>query len=410
MAAKNTAAKAANAAVAAATSSSSGSNGNTSMRLLAIPLARAKAGAHPIVTYVAQRAAAHPASSSSSATSSSSFDPQGETKTPLATRLLTRASNFWMDLGKPGAKSTFDWKRRTYNVGEKLMDRIDYTEWSLKAIDPALGPEIKRSKSAEGHQEGEGMRAATGDAGSLAKEHGIVSGQGDIPLLYPSTLPSGDFRVSPTVLLGSLRNLVSHRTPHHRQRLIYCVVGMPFTIPFALVPVIPNLPFFYLCWRAYSHWKAWKASEYLQGMIALGRIKAVQSKDLEDMLAAAAPLSKGEQDAKPVSSTLDGAASPESSKAPPEPEPEDERMILQPHHIDLLNKRFDLDRQSIVDLRRARMQAQAQLQVQVQAQVQADEQEQEQQQQTKCGVLHELQRVAQLADKEQQEQQGRNNG
>ena len=54
--------------------------------------------------------------------------------------------------------------------------------------------------------------------------------------------------------MHSLSALAARRTPHHRKYLIWCIVGMPFTAPFALIPVVPNLPFFYLVWRAYSHW------------------------------------------------------------------------------------------------------------------------------------------------------------
>jgi hypothetical protein len=41
----------------------------------------------------------------------------------------------------------------------------------------------------------------------------------------------------------------------HRSKLIWSVVIMPFTAPFMLIPVIPNLPFFYVLYRAWSHWK-----------------------------------------------------------------------------------------------------------------------------------------------------------
>jgi hypothetical protein len=41
----------------------------------------------------------------------------------------------------------------------------------------------------------------------------------------------------------------------HRSKLIWSIVIMPFTAPFMLVPVIPNLPFFYVLYRAWSHWQ-----------------------------------------------------------------------------------------------------------------------------------------------------------
>jgi hypothetical protein len=45
-----------------------------------------------------------------------------------------------------------DWKRRTYKTGEKLMDRIEYEEWALKAVDPTLGPSLNPVKKSEGEE------------------------------------------------------------------------------------------------------------------------------------------------------------------------------------------------------------------------------------------------------------------
>ena len=104
------------------------------------------------MTYVAHRPKVADASSSSS--SGSADATAAEAKPSIATRLLNKASDFWIGLGKPGVKSTFDWKRRTYNGGEKLMDRIEYQEWSLKGIDPALGPSIRHPTGQEGKEGG----------------------------------------------------------------------------------------------------------------------------------------------------------------------------------------------------------------------------------------------------------------
>ncbi len=94
------------------------------------------------------------------------------------------------------------------------MDRIEYQEWALKGIDPAMGPKL--------------MGGSLKDAEKKASDKGIPQ-LDHIPLLYPSSL------LKPDRLLTSLKNLTDHRTPHHYRRFWYCVVGMPFTIPFALI-------------------------------------------------------------------------------------------------------------------------------------------------------------------------------
>lgn len=52
-----------------------------------------------------------------------------------------------------------------------------------------------------------------------------------------------------------LERLSTERNAIHRKRLVWSLIGLPISVPFALVPVIPNLPFFYLAYRAFSHWK-----------------------------------------------------------------------------------------------------------------------------------------------------------
>ncbi|WBW74183.1 mitochondrial hydrogen/potassium transport system protein [Schizosaccharomyces osmophilus] len=42
----------------------------------------------------------------------------------------------------------------------------------------------------------------------------------------------------------------------HRNNLIANIVGLPLTIPFILVPIVPNVPGFYLCYRAYCNYRA----------------------------------------------------------------------------------------------------------------------------------------------------------
>ncbi|KAK0545485.1 hypothetical protein OC846_005650 [Tilletia horrida] len=226
------------------------------MRLIAVPLARLRPGSQPVSTFLAQRAPIV-------------LPPKSQTKPddpvkklPLASRLSARASAFWMSLGDPNAKSTFDWKKRTYRLGEGIMDRIEYEEWALKGIDPALAPSLKHPTS---HQT---------DADESADS---VSDQVNVPLLYPPSL------LKPQPLLRSLQTLASHRTPHHRKWMWVCLIGAPLTAPFALVPVIPNLPFFYLAWRAWSHWKAYQSSAYLSELIAQNRLVPTASKELDNV-------------------------------------------------------------------------------------------------------------------------------
>lgn len=183
------------------------------MRLIAVPLARARPASHPISTFVAQTAS-RAAEKAAADAAAKQKDGSNQSKLPFTTRMLNKASAFWIDLGRTDQKSTFEWKRRTYVLGERLMDRIEYQEWALKGIDPAMGPHLMSGRPKD-------AVAETSDSGIPKLDH--------IPLLYPPSL------LQPERLLKSLKNLTDHRTPHHYRRFWYCVVGMPITIPFALV-------------------------------------------------------------------------------------------------------------------------------------------------------------------------------
>ncbi|GAK62275.1 uncharacterized protein PAN0_001d0474 [Moesziomyces antarcticus] len=291
------------------------------MRLIAVPLARARPSSHPISTFVAQTASRAAEKAAAAAAAKQQNDAS---KPPLSTRLLNKASAFWIDLGRTDQTSTFDWKRRTYVLGERLMDRIEYQEWALKGIDPAMGPLRHESKAKQAD-------VAAADTGIPKLDH--------IPLLYPPSL------LEPQRLLKSLKNLTDHRTPHHYRRFWYCVVGMPITIPFALVPVVPNLPFFYLVYRAFSHWKAYKSSQYLSTLISQDRVQPTESKELDEIFAQTSP--------PPPTETSEASDKPQDAVVP---KVQDDRMLFLPHHIPMLMERMEFPEWVRADLRRARLQ------------------------------------------------------
>ncbi|CAO1622508.1 unnamed protein product [Sympodiomycopsis kandeliae] len=286
------------------------------MRLIAIPLARVRPGAQPVSTFLAQRTplpSAIPATPTPTATTGTSSSPSpssSDKQQPLSTRILTKASDFWLALGRDGEDgkklAVFDWKRKTYNLGEKLMDRIEYEEWALKAVDPSLGPDVKSV---------------------VTSAQDKPPPQESIRIHYPPSL------ISPEHLISNINNLAATRAPHHRSRMIACVIGMPFTIPFMLVPVVPNLPFFYLVWRAWSHYKAYQSSIYLSSLLSQNRI---------------IPFSDTSIDA--VFKQVHSSSSPDAANS---------QLILTPEHIQELKTVLELNQQAQIELTRAWQQTKA---------------------------------------------------
>ncbi|KAH8592979.1 mitochondrial K+-H+ exchange-related-domain-containing protein [Bisporella sp. PMI_857] len=140
-----------------------------------------------------------------------------------------KAADIWADWEKKES----GWQRKVVDYGNQALRRIPFEEWGLKSIPPLSN----RRKEDE-----------------LARKE-------EVEVSYPSTL------IPKERVLDVLKALGTERQALHRKRLIWSIVGMPLVAPFALVPVIPNLPFFYLVFRAWSHWRALSGSKHLEFLV-----------------------------------------------------------------------------------------------------------------------------------------------
>jgi len=125
------------------------------------------------------------------------------------------------------------WQKSVVGYGNQVLRRIPYEEWGLKSVPPLS----QRRRQVE------------------------LKGTEKVEVVYPKSLLAMD-RV-PKIL----HSLATEREALHKRRLIWCFVGMPLTAPIALLPVIPNLPFFYLVYRAWSHWRALSGGKHVQFLV-----------------------------------------------------------------------------------------------------------------------------------------------
>ncbi|KAH6632759.1 mitochondrial K+-H+ exchange-related-domain-containing protein [Chaetomium tenue] len=125
------------------------------------------------------------------------------------------------------------WQKSVVNYGNQALRRIPYEEWGLKSVPPLS----QRRRQVE------------------------LKGAEKVEVVYPKSLLAMD--KVPQIL----KSLATEREALHKKRLIWCFVGMPITAPVAIVPVIPNLPFFYLVYRAWSHWRALSGGKHLQFLV-----------------------------------------------------------------------------------------------------------------------------------------------
>ncbi|KAF2639624.1 hypothetical protein P280DRAFT_453552 [Massarina eburnea CBS 473.64] len=151
----------------------------------------------------------------------------------LLDKITVKANETWAAWEKD-EKSPLAWKTKVTHYGNQALKRIPYEEWGLKTI-PAL---------------------------TAKRRQDIEEGREKYQVMFPGLYLPRE-RV-PEII----QQLALERQAMHRSKMIWSVVVMPFTIPFMLIPVIPNLPFFYLVYRAYSHWKAFSGTKYLQFLLA----------------------------------------------------------------------------------------------------------------------------------------------
>jgi len=151
-------------------------------------------------------------------------------KQTLLDKGTTRAANLWASWEKKES----GWQKWIVEVGNKALKRISFEEWGLKSIPPLS---------------------------ARRKEEELSEKEAKVEVSFPPALIP--VKTVPEVL----KVLATARQGFHKSRMMYCFIGMPITAPIALIPVVPNLPFFYLVYRAWSHWRALSGSKHIQFLL-----------------------------------------------------------------------------------------------------------------------------------------------
>ncbi|KAM0814701.1 putative Mitochondrial K+-H+ exchange-related-domain-containing protein [Seiridium cardinale] len=185
------------------------------------------------------------------------------------------------------------WQKTIVNYGNQAFRRIPYEEWGLKSVPPL----------------------------SARRRDDEMVGKDKVEVVYPDTA------IPTTKALGVLQTLATERASLHKRRLVWCIVGMPISAPFALVPVIPNLPFFYLVYRAWSHWRALAGGKHIQFLSENSLLSLSPSPTLDKiypaLLSPSAPSTSTPPSESPKIGT--GASSQDAVQ-------EEERMLLTQEH------------------------------------------------------------------------------
>ncbi|KAJ5247525.1 hypothetical protein N7468_002508 [Penicillium chermesinum] len=160
-------------------------------------------------------------------------------------RVTTKAAQQWAKW----EEAESGWKKQLVTWGNKVQQRIPFEEWGLKSI-----PSLKSQQKVD-------------------KEHGSKK----IDLLFPGNA------VHVEKIPSLLHKIATERQEFHKSKMRWSLGTAPLTAPFALIPVIPNIPFFYLVYRGWSHWRALNGSRHLEYLVDKKLLNPISLSGLEQL-------------------------------------------------------------------------------------------------------------------------------
>ncbi|KAL8655076.1 MAG: hypothetical protein Q9226_003182 [Calogaya cf. arnoldii] len=173
---------------------------------------------------------------------------QLSSKVTWTDKLTTKASNTWLKWEKAEKGWRTGWQRKVTHYGNKLFETIPHEEWGLKSIPP-----LKKRRRDEELQDDKQME-----------------------VVYPGSAITED-----RVRMALQEFAGDQRQGFHTKWMWGSIIGMPFTAPAALLPIVPNIPFFYLVFRAWSHWRARSGSQHIDFLLDNRLLKLTKSPNLE---------------------------------------------------------------------------------------------------------------------------------
>ena len=151
---------------------------------------------------------------------------------PQNSSLVDRATGFAAKTWATWEKKDRGWQRRVVDLGNQAFRRIPYEEWGLKSV-PSLSTHLRalehQKQKREQEQQDQKQPGVQGQGQAQAQDAEKLAQK--VELVFPgSVIPAARAEVI-------ARTLATERHGLHRQRMIWCFVGMPITVPFALIPV-----------------------------------------------------------------------------------------------------------------------------------------------------------------------------
>lgn len=154
-------------------------------------------------------------------------------------KLVSLALRVWDKLHK----SQFIVNKKIVDWARKLLDTIPYNESCLKSF-PSKTVMIREINGQEAKNKRTIMLT-----GELQKSNIDLAQLKPIPVYHPL------FQDALTIV-EQMKTFRNELGTYHKKRAMWCALGIPVSLPLALIPVLPNVPGFYFAYRLYCHVKA----------------------------------------------------------------------------------------------------------------------------------------------------------
>lgn len=175
-----------------------------------------------------------------------------------ATGLATKA---WTKLNE----SNLLVNRKIVQFVKKLLDTIPYEENCLKSF-PSQSSMIREVNEETLDESLENVSSTSTSLPPAVLPHEIETHNIPHTQLKPIPLYHPSFQ-RPTVILNQLHDFRDEARAKHLKYALLCGVGVPLSLPFALLPVVPNVPGLYLSYRLYCNIKALLGVKHLDYLL-----------------------------------------------------------------------------------------------------------------------------------------------
>ncbi|KAK6200446.1 mitochondrial K+-H+ exchange-related-domain-containing protein [Scheffersomyces amazonensis] len=212
----------------------------------------------------------------------SSLDKSQLKKFPLITKIESRligvATKGWNKI----STSKISVNQRITKLIKQLLHTIPYEENCLKSFpsQQAMIREINEESLDIVHKK---LRSGPSPNNSIVQTE-IDDLKIPLDQLKPIPLYHPSFQ-NPTTILNQLYRFRDKEQSKHLKYAVLCAIGIPVTLPFALIPIIPNVPGFYLAYRLYCHIKALVGVKHLDYLLEIDESSSLNNniKDEEEI-------------------------------------------------------------------------------------------------------------------------------